>query len=116
MEVITQGLLKFLKTRGQLAGVLSHEIGHVVARHSAQHLAKQQLTQGLTGAAVVATYDPNDPKSRGSAEVAMLVASLLNLKFNRNDELEAEQTWCSICLGSRLRPSQHDHCHGDLAA
>jgi len=88
---ITQGLLKFLKTRGQLAGVLSHEIGHVVARHSAQHLAKQELTQGLTGAAVVATYDPNDPKSRGSAEVAMLVASLVNLKFNRNDELEADK-------------------------
>ena len=34
-------------------GVLGHEIGHVVARHSAQRIAKQQLTEGLTGAVSV---------------------------------------------------------------
>lgn len=88
---ITQGLFKYLKTRGQLAGVLGHEIGHVAARHSAQHIAKERLTQGLTGATVIATYDPNDPKSRASAELAMMVGQLVNLKFNRNDELEADK-------------------------
>jgi predicted Zn-dependent protease len=88
---ITQGLLKYLHTRGELASVLAHEIGHVAARHSAQHLAKEQLTQGLTGAAVLASYDPNDPKSRASAEVAMLIGSMVNLKFSRNDELEADK-------------------------
>src|SRR5262249_1421901 len=68
---ITQGLLKYLKTRGQLACVLAHEVGHVAARHSAQHIAKQSLTQGLTGATVIATYDPDNPRSRASAELAM---------------------------------------------
>lgn len=58
---ITAGLFKRLETEGQLAGVLGHEIGHVVARHSAQRIAKQELTQGLTGALVMSTYDPNDP-------------------------------------------------------
>jgi predicted Zn-dependent protease len=88
---ITEGLLKLLHTEGELACVLAHEIGHVAARHSAQQLAKQELTQGLTGAAVIAAYDPNDRNSQYKAEMAMLVAQVVSLKFGRNDELEADK-------------------------
>ncbi|MGI9430011.1 MAG: M48 family metalloprotease, partial [Bythopirellula sp.] len=31
----------------RLAGVLAHEVGHVISRHGAQRMAKQKLTQGL---------------------------------------------------------------------
>jgi predicted Zn-dependent protease len=88
---ITVGLLKLLNTSGELAGVLGHEVGHVIARHSAEQIAKQQLTEGLTGAAVIATYDPNNPSSRNSAAVAMIIGNLVNMKFGRNDELEADR-------------------------
>jgi predicted Zn-dependent protease len=87
---ITEGLLRRLTTDGQLAGVLGHEIAHVVARHGAEHIAKQQLTQGLTGAAVLATYDPNNPSSRGSAAVAAMIGQLVNMRFGRQDELESD--------------------------
>jgi beta-barrel assembly-enhancing protease len=93
---ITEGLLRRLETDGQLAGVLGHEIGHVVARHGAEHIAKQQLTQGLTGAAVLATYDPNNPSSRNSAAVAAVIGQLVSMRFGRQDELEADR------LGVRL--------------
>ncbi len=88
---ITEGLLKRLETDGQLAGVLGHEIGHVVGRHGAEHIAKQQLTEGLTGAAVMATYDPNDPNSRGSAAVAAMIGQLVGMRFGRKDELESDE-------------------------
>lgn len=88
---ITAGLLKQLKSEGQLAGVLGHEVAHVVARHSAEQMAKQQLTQGLTGAAVIATYDPENPASRNSAQVAAVIGGLINMKYGRNDELEADR-------------------------
>ena len=88
---ITEGLLRQLKTEGQLAGVLGHEIGHVVARHGAEHIAKQQLTEGLTGAAVLATYDPNDPSSRNSAAIATMIGQLVTMRFGRQDELEADR-------------------------
>jgi len=88
---ITEGLFKHLDTDGELAGVLAHEVGHVVARHSAQQLAKQELTQGLTGAAVIAAYDPNDRNSRYKADMAMLIGQVVSLKFGRNDELEADK-------------------------
>ena len=93
---ITEGLLRQLETEGQLAGVLGHEIGHVVARHGAEQIAKQQLTQGLTGAAVLATYDPNNPSSRGSAAVAAMIGQLVSMRFGRQDELESDD------LGVRL--------------
>lgn len=93
---ITSGLMKRLRSEGEIAGVLGHEVGHVVARHGAQHIAKQQLTQGLTGAAVLATYDPNNPNSYKSAAVLQAISGLINLKYGRNDELQADR------LGVRL--------------
>ena len=88
---ITTGLLVQLETEGQLAGVLAHELTHVVARHSAEQIAKTQLTQSLTGAAVLATYDPDNPSTQRTAQVAILVGQLVNLRFGRDDELEADR-------------------------
>jgi predicted Zn-dependent protease len=89
---ITAGLLSQLETEGQLAGILGHEIGHVVARHAAEHLAKAELTQGLSGAAVIAAYDPEDPgSSRQAAAVAAMVGQVINMKYGREDELESDR-------------------------
>lgn len=88
---ITSALFDELETDGQLAGVLAHEIGHVIARHSAQQIAKAQLTQGLTGAVVVASYDPQDPNSRSAAYMAQIIGQLVNMKFGRDDELQSDR-------------------------
>jgi predicted Zn-dependent protease len=79
------------QAEARIAGVMAHEIGHVVARHSAQRLAKQQLTQGLTGAAVLATYDPNNPNSQASQAAIAMIGNLVNMKYGRDDELEADR-------------------------
>ncbi|WP_426059293.1 M48 family metalloprotease [Hymenobacter sp. B1770] len=89
---ITEGLLKNLKTEAQLAGVLAHEIGHVVGRHSAAQVAKSNLTQGLAGAATIASYDPNSPGSSiAKAAIAAAIAKVVSMRFSRNDELEADK-------------------------
>jgi predicted Zn-dependent protease len=88
---ITTALMQRLQTQGQLAGVLGHEIGHVVARHGAEHIAKTQLTQDLTGAVVVASYDPENPNSQYAAAVAIAVGQLINLRYGRSDELESDE-------------------------
>ena len=87
---ITEALYEKLGTDGQLAGVLGHEIGHVIERHSAEQIAKSQLTQGLTGAAVIATYDPNNPGSSNTAAVAAMIGKLITMKYGRADELESD--------------------------
>jgi predicted Zn-dependent protease len=88
---ITAALFDQLETEGQLAGVMAHEIGHVVARHSSQQIAKQQLSQGLTGAAVIAAYDPDNPNSRHAGQIALLIGQLVNMKFGRDDELQSDR-------------------------
>src|SRR5215211_7392260 len=93
---ITRALYDRLRTEGELAGVLGHEIGHVIARHSAEHIAKAKLTEGLTGAAVIAAYDPNNPSSASRAQIAVLIGQLINLKFGRDDELEAD--FLGVCF------------------
>jgi predicted Zn-dependent protease len=87
---ITDALYNQLKTEGQLAGVLGHEISHVVERHSAQQIAQQELTQGLTGALILSTYDPDNPNSARTAQMAALIGGLIGMKYGRADELESD--------------------------
>lgn len=88
---VTAGLVQALQTtEGELAGVLAHEIGHVVGRHSAEQMAKAQLTQGLASAAAIAAYDPNNPGSAASSQIAMLIGQAINTRYSREDELEAD--------------------------
>lgn len=88
---ITAALYEQLETEGQLAGVLAHEVGHVVGRHAAEQIAKTQLVQGLTGAAVVAAYDPSSPGSANAAYMAQLVGQMVNMRYGREDELESDR-------------------------
>lgn len=82
---ITRALLGRLETEGQLAGVLGHEVGHVIERHGAQQMAKQQLSQGLSTAVAAASDNPN------SAVLAQAVGQMLNMKYGREDELESDR-------------------------
>jgi beta-barrel assembly-enhancing protease len=81
---ITAALFNKLQSEDQLAGVLGHEIGHVVARHGAERIAKEELTQGLTGAAVVASGDYR------TAQAAQMIAGLVNMSYGRDQELQAD--------------------------
>ena len=83
---ITQGLLSKLDTEGELAGVLGHETGHVIARHSAQQMAKGNLLSGLVGAAGVASTH-----GYASQQAAAAVGQFVLLKYGRDDELEADK-------------------------
>jgi predicted Zn-dependent protease len=94
---ITRALFDKLQSDGELAGVLGHETGHVVARHSAEQLAKSQLTQGLTGAAVIAACDPNSPAGCiAASQVGAVVGQLINMQYSRSDETEAD--WLGVCF------------------
>lgn len=87
---ITDALFSQLETEDQLAGVLAHEITHVLARHSAQQLAKSDLTNGLVGAVGVASG------SADAARTAAVIAQLVNMSYSREDETQADTF--GVCL------------------
>ena len=104
---ITEGLLMRLTTDGRslnedmLAGVLGHEIGHVVARHSAEKMAQMELAQGITGAVTIATYDPSNPNT---AYIAQSVANMIQLKYGRDQELESDNLGVRFMLEAGYEP------------
>jgi predicted Zn-dependent protease len=86
---ITAGLLDRMDNEAQLAGVLGHEIGHVINRHAAQQMAKGQLGQILTLAVGVGASG-NDDRGRKAQLVAAMVNQMTQLRFSRGDESESD--------------------------
>ena len=102
---ITEALYSRLESEGQLAGVLAHEVGHVIERHGAQHLAKQRLTQGLVGAVGVGASDPNSPVDpQQAAMIASMVGNLVNLRYGREDELQSDEWGVRLMISAGYDP------------
>src|SRR5687768_4610619 len=95
---ITTALITQFESEDQLAGVLGHEIGHVVARHGAERIAKMELTQGLTGAAVIATGDYS------TAQAAQMIGNLINMSYGRDQELESDDLGVRFMTQSGYNP------------
>ncbi len=87
---ITAGLLRRLSSEAQLASVLGHEVGHVVGRHGAERLAKQQLGTALVTAVGVAASD-DQGGGRQAQVIAQAVNQIVNLRYGREDELESDR-------------------------
>ncbi len=82
---VTRGLMTYLNSEAELAEVVGHEIGHVTAKHSVASMSQQQLAQiGLVGASIVS------PTIAKYGDLLGTGASLLFLKFGRDDELQAD--------------------------
>ena len=82
---ITEALYDKFTTEGQLAGVLGHEIGHVLSRHGNKQMARQGMFQGIAGAVGVLGGDMN------SAQMGQMVSSVLSTSYGRDAELESDK-------------------------
>lgn len=102
---ITLGLLDKLQTEAQLAGVLSHEMGHVIERHSAEQMAKSQLGQSLIMAVGVGATDPDHPGyTRGATMIAALVNQMMQLRYSRKDESQADAWGLKLMVQAGYNP------------
>lgn len=98
---ITYGLLRKLQSEDQLAGVLGHEIGHVLGRHSAERIAKQDLTSGIVNGVLVGS-DGN----QSAAQTAAMIGNIVNMKYGREDELESDELGVKIMLDAGYNPEE----------
>ncbi len=94
---ITYALFAQLKNEDQLAGVLGHEIGHVLGRHSAERIANSELWQGLSTAGSV------------GGDMGGLVSQIGNgtlLKNGRGDELESDDLGVKFMIKAGYNPEE----------
>ena len=98
---ITAALYNLLENEDQLAGVLGHEIGHVVGRHSNQQMAKSDMINGIARGAGVAMSDGH---GNSSMQMAQMLGNLINMKYGREDENEADALGVKFLFAASYSP------------
>src|SRR5213592_3636335 len=84
---VNRGLIDKTHNLSELAGVLGHEIGHVVRRHSVKQMEK---AQGANFGLVLGCTLLNVCGSQAAQAAINVGGSALFAKFSRNDEAEAD--------------------------
>jgi beta-barrel assembly-enhancing protease len=99
---INRGLIERTQRLDQLAGVLGHEIGHVVQRHSVEQMQKASGTNA--GIALLCTL--TDICQSGVAQVAIGVGSqAFFARHSRRDEEEADAEAITNVVRSGIDPA-----------
>jgi len=96
--VVFTGLMKKAESGEEVAGVLSHELNHVLQRHGLERIVKSLGL--LTVAAIVLG---NQQGLVGMMK--QLGVELLTLKFGREQETEADLTGLQLLQRARINPS-----------
>ncbi len=85
---INRGLLTELRNEAELAAVLGHEIAHAAGRHGAKAIERGVVSQAVLVGVVIGAADTEYAGTALGA--AQLAAGLLNQKYGRDAEREAD--------------------------
>lgn len=96
--VVFTGLIKEATSPEEVAGVLGHEINHVLQRHGLERIVK---TLGIMAIAAIVLGD-----QQGLIGLArQLGVEIVTLKFNRDQETEADTTGLRLLHRARVDPA-----------
>ncbi len=104
---LTTGLLVLAENEQEVAGVLSHEISHVMARHVAQMIERSKRINIASMAAIIAGafLGGGGKATEAVAATAMATAEALALKYTREMEVEADQNSLRYMIKAGYDPS-----------
>lgn len=101
---VTQGLLRSMRTEGEVAGMLAHAIGHVVARHNMDQIARTVLPDGSVGRVVFANYDPRNPTVATQSQYAQLVNHVAVISYDQDQELASDRLALEFMVAAGYDP------------
>lgn len=96
--VVFTGLMKKAESPEEVAGVVAHELNHVLQRHGLERIVKQ-----LGFVAVISIALGNPPGMGGMMK--QLGIELMTLKFGRAQETEADLTGLQLLYRAKIDPS-----------
>ena len=93
---VTRGIMAYMDSEADLAGVIGHEIGHVTARHGAQRATRQQRAgAGVMAATVLGVLVETVTGVQGAAQAANQMSTGIAAgsiaSYSRDQELQADQ-------------------------
>lgn len=90
---VFKGLLDYMPSDAELAGVLSHEVSHVVEKHTVHQIEKQLLTTILLAVA-----------TKGNMNLTGLATQALSAGYSRTDERGADKEGFKLCVKAGYNP------------
>ena len=106
---VTRGLLAYMESEADMAGVIGHEIGHVTARHGAQRATRSQNAGiGVLAASVLGAVLESQGISGAadlSGRVAQGVAAGYIANYSREQELQADTLGAEYLARNRYNPN-----------
>jgi beta-barrel assembly-enhancing protease len=93
---IYRGLIEMMTSEGELAGILSHELGHIQAHHYQRQMEEGHILNLATIAGVIAAALIGAKTGGGAGAQALMMGSMAGaqtaqLKYSRENEEEADQ-------------------------
>ena len=99
---VNRGLVERTQRMDQLAGVLGHEIGHVVRRHSIKQMQQQQGANIGVTLACVLTSVCNSQAGQAAIQVG---GTAIFARFSRQDENEADEEGIRNTIRAGISPN-----------
>jgi predicted Zn-dependent protease len=98
---VNRGLVERADNMSEVAGVLGHEIGHVVRRHTVKQMEKQQGANiGVTLACVLTSVC----NSQVAGAAINIAGGAVFARFSRQDEAEADQEGFNNVVRAGISP------------
>lgn len=103
--IVFTGLLRFVDTEAELAGVLSHELAHNYGHHSARRALKTYHVGNL-GNAITQAINPKTQAGQLATSLGTAVGTDLFLKaYSRSEEKEADLFGAHLMFNAGYHPS-----------
>ena len=99
---VTKGLIDSLKDESELAGVLAHEINHVISKHHLKAIRKSAQT-GLLTKLVASQISKNVPAGL-SEQLLNIGRDLYSKGLDQGDELEADRNGVALATRAGFDP------------
>lgn len=117
---VTRGIMAYLDSEAELAGVIGHEIGHVTARHGAQRATRQQTAGiGVLAATILGAVLESQGYSgagRIASDVSQNVAAGYIASYSRDQELQADELGAEYLARNKYNPQNMVDVIGALKA
>ena len=99
---VTKGLVDAVADESELAGILAHEIHHVVGKHHLKAMRKSAQTGMLTKA--IASQFGNNVQGMVSAQLLALGKDMYSKGLDQEDELEADRNGVALAARAGFDP------------